>query len=141
MPETKTREMKESGIEWIGKMPKKWDVERGKNIFSYIQKPTLPDDEIITCFRDGKVTLRSNRREEGFTVSTKEIGYQGIDVGDLIVHGMDGFSGAIGISDSRGKASPVLNVLETDFDKKYYMYLLRSAAWSGLFIAFATIIY
>ena len=71
-------------------------------------------------------------------MSDKEIGYQGIDVGDLIVHGMDGFAGAIGISDSRGKASPVLNVLDTNQNKSYIMYYLRSMAYNGVFIALAT---
>ena len=132
------REMKDSGVKWIGKIPRGWDVNRGKYIFKYVQKPVREDDGVITCFRDGEVTLRSRRREEGFTMSDKEIGYQGIDIGDLIVHGMDGFAGAIGISDSRGKASPVLNVLDTTQDKKYYMYFLRAAAWSGLFISLAT---
>lgn len=104
-------EMKDSGIEWIGEIPATWNIIRGKYLLKYLQKPVKEDDGVITCFRNGEVTLRSNRREDGFTMSDKEIGYQGIDVGDLVVHGMDGFAGAIGISDSRGKASPVLNVL------------------------------
>ena len=104
----------------------------------YMQKPVREDDGVITCFRDGEVTLRSNRREDGFTMSDKEIGYQGIDVGDLVVHGMDGFAGSIGISDSRGKASPVLNVLDTDQCKRYIMYYLRSMAYSDVFLALAT---
>lgn len=131
-------EMKDSGIEWIGKIPKDWEIIKGKYCLIYIQKPTKNDDEVITCFRNGEVTLRSNRRDEGFTVSLKEIGYQGIDVGDLIVHGMDGFAGAIGISDSRGKASPVLNVLDTENNKKYIMYYLRSMAYNGVFMALST---
>lgn len=45
--------------------------------------------------------MRSNRREDGFTMADKEIGYQGVDIGDLVVHGMDGFAGAIGISVDR----------------------------------------
>lgn len=131
-------EMKNSGIEWIGDMPAHWDVIRGKYILRYMQKPVREDDGVITCFRDGEVTLRSNRREDGFTMSDKEIGYQGIDVGDLVVHGMDGFAGAIGISDSRGKASPVLNVLDTKQNKRYIMYYLRSMAYSDVFLALAT---
>ena len=131
-------EMKDSGIQWIGNMPAHWNVIRGKYILHYMQKPVREDDGVITCFRDGEVTLRSNRREEGFTMSDKEIGYQGIDVGDLVVHGMDGFAGSIGISDSRGKASPVLNVLETDQNKRYIMYYLRSMAYSDVFLALAT---
>lgn len=131
-------EMKDSGIQWIGNMPAHWDVIRGKYILHYMQKPVREDDGVITCFRDGEVTLRSNRREDGFTMSDKEIGYQGIDVGDLVVHGMDGFAGSIGISDSRGKASPVLNVLDTDQCKRYIMYYLRSMAYSDVFLALAT---
>jgi hypothetical protein len=131
-------EMKDSGVQWIGNMPAHWDAIRGKYILRYMQKPVREDDGVITCFRNGEVTLRSNRREDGFTMSDKEIGYQGIDVGDLVVHGMDGFAGSIGISDSRGKASPVLNVLETDQNKRYIMYYLRSMAYSDVFLALAT---
>ena len=131
-------EMKDSGIEWIGKIPAHWEIIRGKYILKYLQKPVREDDGVITCFRDGEVTLRSNRREDGFTMSDKEIGYQGVDVGDLVVHGMDGFAGSIGISDSRGKASPVLNVLDTKQDKRYIMYYLRSMAYSDVFLAMAT---
>lgn len=131
-------EMKDSEIQWIGMMPAHWDCIRGKYILKYVQKPVREDDGVITCFRDGEVTLRSNRREDGFTMADKEIGYQGIDVGDLVVHGMDGFAGAIGISDSRGKASPVLNVLETAQNKRYIMYFLRSMAYSDVFLALAT---
>ncbi len=131
-------EMKDSGIEWIGEIPKDWEIIKGKYVLEYLQKPIKDDDGVITCFRDGEVTLRSNRREDGFTLSDKEIGYQGIDVGDLVVHGMDGFAGAIGISDSRGKASPVLNVLNSKYNKRYLMYYLRSMAFSNIFVALAS---
>ena len=130
--------MKDSGIQWIGKIPETWNCIRGKYILNYISKPVKDDDGVITCFRDGEVTLRSKRREEGFTMADKEIGYQGIDIGDLVVHGMDGFAGAIGISDSRGKASPVLNVLEAKQNKRYVMYFLRSMAYGDVFLALAT---
>lgn len=132
------KEMKDSGIEWVKSIPNNWEVKKGKYCLQCVQKPVKKDDDVITFFRDGEVTLRSKRREDGFTISMKEIGYQGIDVGDLIVHGMDGFAGAIGISDSRGKASPVLNVLETNNNKRYIMYYLRSMAYNGIFLALST---
>ena len=131
-------EMKDSGVEWIGKIPADWDVFKGKYVLKYLQKPVKKEDDVITCFRDGEVTLRKNRREDGFTMSDKEIGYQGVDVGDLVIHGMDGFAGAIGISDSRGKASPVLNVLDSSMVKKFLMYYLRSMAYGNVFTAIAT---
>ena len=130
--------MKDSGIPWVGQFPTHWTKKKGKYILRYMSKPVKQDDSVITCFRDGEVTLRSNRREDGFTMADKEIGYQGVDVGDLVVHGMDGFAGAIGISDSRGKASPVLNVLNTKQNKKYIMYYLRSMAYGDVFTALST---
>lgn len=132
------RPMKDSGIPWIGQIPEDWTIEKGRRVFQRLERPVLEDDGVITCFRDGEVTLRSRRREEGFTFSLQEIGYQGIEIGDLVVHGMDGFAGAIGISDSRGKGTPVLNVLDSSQDKKYMMYYLRSMAFNGVFIALAT---
>ncbi len=132
------RPMKDSGIEWIGEIPADWNVKRGKAILTLLEKPVKETDSVITCFRDGQVTLRSNRREDGFTFSLQEVGYQGIDVGDLVVHGMDGFAGAIGISDSRGKGTPVLNVMDSTENKRYIMYYLRNMAYNGVFIALAT---
>lgn len=132
------RKLKDSGIEWIGEIPESWSIARGKHILTLLQRAVFPTDGVITCFRDGEVTLRGNRREDGFTVSLKEIGYQGIEPGDLVVHGMDGFAGSIGISDSRGKSSPVLVVLDSSQDKKYLMYYLRSMAYNNVFLALST---
>ena len=129
---------KDSGIAWVENYPTHWERKKGKYVLKLLSRPVKQDDGVITCFRDGEVTLRSNRREEGFTMADKEIGYQGVNIGDLVVHGMDGFAGAIGISDSRGKASPVLNVLDKKKKKKYIMYYLRSMAYNDVFTALST---
>ena len=129
------RAMKDSGVEWLGEVPAGWGVVPGKRILTPLQRPVRDDDGVVTCFRDGEVTLRTNRRTEGFTVALKEIGYQGIEPGDLVVHGMDGFAGSIGISDSRGKASPVLNVLDSDQDKHFLMYYMRGLAYRDVYMA------
>ncbi len=130
--------MKDSGIEWIKQIPTGWTTTRGKNILQLMKRPPEADDEVITCFRNGEVTLRRNRREEGFTFSDKEIGYQGIKKGDLVIHGMDGFAGAIGISDSDGKGSPVLVVCTTKENARYLVYYLRTLAMQDVFLALAT---
>ena len=126
--------MKDSGIAWIGQIPEHWEVRRAKNIFNRMQREVLPGDEVITCFRDGQVTLRKNRRTDGFTNSLKEIGYQGIRTGDLVIHQMDAFAGSIGVSDSDGKGTPVYICCQpkiTDCNNYYYAYLLREMARSG----------
>lgn len=130
--------MRDSGIEWVGEMPEGWDTLKGKYVLTLLQRSVRPDDGVITCFRDGEVTLRSNRREDGFTMADREIGYQGINAGDLVIHGMDGFAGAIGISDSRGKGSPVLIVLDSEQNKRYLMYYIRCMAMCKVFEALST---
>lgn len=129
---------KQSGIPWAETIPAHWDIQKGKYTFRLLQRPVKEDDGVITCFRDGEVTLRSNRREDGFTMSAKEYGYQGIEPGDLVVHGMDGFAGSIGISDSRGKGTPVLNVLDSKYNKRYLMFYLRNMAYGDVFLALST---
>ncbi len=125
---------KDSGVSWIGMVPVGWEVVRGKNLYNKVNRTINDKDEVITCFRDGVVTLRKNRRTTGFTESIKEIGYQGIRVGDLVIHAMDAFAGAIGVSDSNGKGTPVYNVCEArmyNINNYYYAYLLREMARIG----------
>ena len=131
-------EMKDSGIEYIGEIPCDWSIRRGKNVLTVLNRHVKEDDGTVTCFRDGEVTLRVNRRVEGFTNADKEIGYQGVEPGDLVVHGMDGFAGAIGISDSRGKMSPIIIVLDSSENKYYLMYYLRAMAFREVFLALST---
>ena len=97
-------------------------------------RPVVEGAGIVTAFRDGEVTLRSNRREDGFTFSESEAGYQGVVAGDLVFHGLDGFAGAVGISDSNGQSTPVYHVcrLRNDEDDlRFIAYLLRYLGNSG----------
>ena len=124
--------LKPSGVEWLGEVPENWKLERGKWLFRKMDRPIRDADEVVTCFRDGIVTLRKNRRVRGFTESLKEIGYQGIRRGDLVIHGMDAFAGAIGVADSNGKGTPVYSVCEPgpSANPQYYAYTLREMARS-----------
>lgn len=125
--------MKDSGIPWIGMIPAHWELRRAKYMFRKHKRPVSPEDEVITCFRDGQVTLRKNRRTTGFTESLTEVGYQGIKKGDLVIHQMDAFAGAIGVSDSDGKGTSVYHCCtpKGDYDVNYYALLLRIMAQTG----------
>lgn len=105
-----------------------------KRLLVKLRRPVLEGSGVVTAFRDGEVTLRSNRREEGFTFSEAETGYQGVAAGDLVFHGLDGFAGAVGISDSDGQSTPVYHVcrLRDDEDNlRFIAYLLRYLGHSG----------
>ena len=129
--------VKDPDVPWLGPVPQHWRIERGKWLFRKMDRPVRGTDDVITCFRDGVVTLRKNRRVSGFTESLKEIGYQGIRRGDLVIHGMDAFAGAIGVADSDGKGTPVYSVCEPipTASTKYYAYALREMARSQWLLA------
>jgi type I restriction enzyme S subunit len=130
---------KESDIPWARMLPSSWQTERAKRLFTKMQRPVRPEDEVVTCFRDGMVTLRKNRRLRGFTEATVYSGYQGIRKGDLVIHGMDAFAGAIGVSDSDGKATPVYNVCQPGKGvvASYYAHTVREMSRAQWILALA----
>ena len=125
--------LKPSGLEWLGEVPEHWRKKRVKDLFDKMERPVRECDDVVTCFRDGNVTLRKNRREKGFTESIKEAGYQGIRKGDLVVHTMDAFAGAVGVSDSDGKGTPVYVVCRArpHANAPFFAYLIREMARRG----------
>lgn len=124
---------KQTDMLWVGAMPKHWESHRLKSLFHLVKRPPRDNDGIVTAFRDGQVTLRSNRREDGFTNALQEIGYQGVRSGDLVIHAMDAFAGAVGVSDSDGKSSPVYSVCtpRTGVNPRYFSLAIRHMALSG----------
>ncbi|HCB0193547.1 TPA: restriction endonuclease subunit S, partial [Klebsiella quasipneumoniae subsp. similipneumoniae] len=64
-----------------------------------------------------------------------EHGYQRICKGDLVIHAMDAFAGAIGVSDSDGKSTPVYAACiprkKGTINSYYYAYYMRNLALSG----------
>lgn len=123
--------MKDSGVEWIGQIPEHWEVTRFKNLFSQSRLPIRMEDGVVTSYRDGQVTLRSNRRLDGYTEAILEGGYQGVRVGQLVLNSMDAFEGAIGVSESDGKCTPeyvICDPVKEDVLPDYFAYLLREMA-------------
>jgi type I restriction enzyme S subunit len=132
-------EYKDIDQPWLGAVPTHWQTERGKRLFLRMQRPARIEDDTVTCFRDGVVTLRKNRRLRGFTEALKEIGYQGVRAGDLVIHAMDAFAGAVGVSDSDGKCSPVYQVCQPrgEANAMYYAFLVREMSRSQWIMALA----
>lgn len=125
--------MQDSGVEWIGDIPAHWHVKRFKYLFKQSRLLPRKEDGIVTSYRDGQVTLRSNRRLDGYTEAILEQGYQGIRKGQLVLNSMDAFEGAIGVSDSDGKCTPEYVVCDSISDEQvpeYFALLIREMALS-----------
>lgn len=119
--------------EWLGEVPGHWQLVPLKTAFARVKRAAQLDQGIVTAFRDGEVTLRSNRRADGYTEADDYSSYQSIYPGDLAIHSMDSFAGAIGVSDSFGICSPVLSVCvpKNANDARYMAYQLRLMSTRG----------
>jgi type I restriction enzyme S subunit len=125
------RAMRNVGSPWLRSIPQDWGLKKAKHLFRQMDRAPLEDDGVITAFRDGQVCLRSRRRTEGFTFAILEVGYQHISAGDLVIHSMDAFAGAIGVSEDDGKATGeyvVCTPRSQEANCEYYSYLLRCMA-------------
>lgn len=102
-----------------------------RRVVQKLNRPAVATGNVVTAFRDGQVTSRSIRRNEGYTLSASADNQgQGVDVGDIVIHGLDGFAGAIGDSEAYGSCSPVYHVC-TPLDEgssTFYGRLLRLLA-------------
>lgn len=105
-----------------------------RRVLEKVFRATLPTSEVVTAFRDGQVTARSLRRIDGFTESaSSEPQGQGVQQGDVVIHGLDGFAGAIGDSEVSGNCSAVYHVCRpvAGGDPAFWARLLRVLALDG----------
>jgi type I restriction enzyme, S subunit len=102
--------------------------------------PAPPGTELVTAYRDGQVTLRSLRRAGGYTEAMENSGYFEVREGDVVLHGLDGFAGAIGTAEASGACSPVYHVMRplAGADAHYWGRMLRVLAVTGYLALFVT---
>src|SRR5680860_726301 len=108
-------------------------------VFERLDRPVPENAEIVTAYTDGEVTLRSNRRREGYHNASSLETYQGVEPGDFVVHGLDILRGSVGVSDSAGAMSPVCTVARASdgHDPRFHAYTIRMQAASGFTKALA----
>ncbi|WP_405943631.1 hypothetical protein [Streptomyces sp. NBC_00932] len=112
-----------------------------RRLLTKVVRPPARESGVITAYRDGQVTERTLRRADGYTLSASAAPQgQHVHVGDVVVHGLDGFAGAIGTSEASGNCSPVYHVCipSGDGDAYFLGRLLRLLALQGYLGNFAT---
>ena len=90
-----------------------------------------PDDTPLLCTNKGKITIRPDEML-GRMVS-EDHAMQGIRKGDIAIHGMDTWHGAIALSDYDGKITRVVHVCDSDNDKRFIVYYLQQLAFNGVY--------
>ncbi|MEU8130020.1 hypothetical protein AB0B68_22635 [Micromonospora sp. NPDC049049] len=104
-----------------------------RRLFVPIKRKVPPGAEIVTAYTNGQVTLRSNRSKIGYHEAADLSGFQGVEPGDFVVHGLDIMRGSVGVSDSTGAISAVCTVCRpsNQVDGRFIAYAMRAQALSG----------
>lgn len=123
--------MKDSGVFWQPQIPKSWSVTLIKHILYKMKRSRPINAEILICSNKGTVFKRGESKTG--LISDDESIYQGVKSGDLLIHGMDTWHGAIAISNYNGMCTPVVHVCESTQNKAYIAYYLRNMATAKVF--------
>ncbi len=124
-------ERMETKLFWQSSMPKHWHMIKLKYVLKKLQRSKMPNAELLICSNSGRVTKRGDNKL-GLVADDDKI-YQGVGKGDLLIHGMDTWHGAIAISEYDGMCTPVVHVCESNQNKSFIAYYLRNMAYEKVF--------
>ncbi len=136
------REYKDCGIEWIGQIPKEWEVRRIKSIFTERTELSEHGDETLLSVSEYYgVANRKDKIEDGEFVSRAEslVGYKKCYEGDLVSNIMLAWKGSLGVTDIDGIVSPAYCVYKPSKEifPHYYHYLFRTSLFTSIFRLFS----
>jgi type I restriction enzyme S subunit len=126
----KTVELKDSGIEWLGQIPKHWKVKRSKSLFKNVSIKNKPNEKLLSVYRDYGVIEKDSRDDNHNRASDDLANYKFVKKGFLIINKMKAWQGSVAISNYQGIVSPAYITCKP-IDKIYgfyFHYLLRSVS-------------
>ncbi|EGP4699180.1 MULTISPECIES: restriction endonuclease subunit S [Enterococcus] len=128
----KNVEMKDSGIEWIKKVPKSWEIKKTRFFLKEVSEKNYPNEEILSLYRDYGVIPKNSRDDNHNVTSLDTSGYKLVNHNQLVINKMKAWQGSMAISEIRGIISPAYYVYEV-LDKQIYIkflhYALRNNAY------------
>ena len=120
-------------LPWLPAIPSHWEIHRLGAICNKKNRIARATDNILICSNNGTVFPR-NENTLGL-ISDKEEAYQGVEEGDLLIHGMDTWHGAIAVSKYSGKCTKVVHVCESSQNKSFVAYFLQMLAIQNVYKA------
>jgi len=123
--------LKDSGIFYMGPIKETWSVSKIGYICTKLSRGFLPEDTALVCSNKGKVLVR-DENAVGKMVS-EDNAMQGIKKGDIAIHGMDTWHGAIALSEYDGKITRVVHVCDSTEDKRFVVYYMQYLAFQGVY--------
>lgn len=123
--------VEDTGIYYMPPMKKGWRLTRIGYVCNKLSKSISEDSIALICSNKGKVVERPDD-VTGKMVS-EDHAMQGISKGDIAIHGMDTWHGAIAYSDLDGKITRVVHVCDSSEENRFIVYYLQLLAHIGVY--------
>lgn len=126
------REMKDSGVKWIGTIPTSWNIQKVKTAFYRSKEEAHIEDPVILSLARSGVKIRDISNNEG-QLAESYYNYNPVVPGDLLLNPMDLYSGAnCSISKVSGVISPAYINLRTrgNYCPAFYDYYFKTQYWA-----------
>lgn len=125
------REMKDSGVEWIGEIPKDWEKKRLKAVLCErnVNNNPIKTDFILSLTNDRGVIPYTEKGESGNKSKDDLTGYKLAYPNDIVLNSMNVIIGSVGLSKYYGCVSPVYYMLYPRYENdcvRYYNYLFQT---------------
>ena len=120
-----------TGVFWQPMMPEGWSVKKCRHALRKLNRSRPQGAELLVCTNKGTVNKRGDAKIG--LVSDDETIYQGVAKGDLLIHGMDTWHGAIAVSKFDGMCTPVVHVCDSSESKEFVAYCFQNMARGRLF--------
>ena len=136
--------MKDSGIEWIGEIPKEWKICRIKELFHEVNErcDDGSDYTLLSVSEYYGVAPRASKINDDDLLTHSETldGYKVCHKHDIVMNIMLAWKGSLGLSEYVGIVSPAYCVYRAnmEIDEKYFHYLFRTDLYTSLFKQFST---
>ena len=130
-----TREYKDSGIEWIGRIPSNWETERMKALFSERNERDCQGKTLLSVSQYFGIRPKSETDLADSHIAESYDDYKEVHKGDFVMNIMLAWNGSYAVSDYDGIVSPAYCVFKfrKDCCKKYFHYLLRTDGYPSAF--------
>ena len=129
------RQMKDSGIEWIGKIPEDWAIERMKSLFTERNERDCKGRTLLSVSQFWGIRPKSETDIADSHIAESYDDYKEVYQGDFVMNIMLAWNGSYAVSEYDGMVSPAYCVFKfrKDCCKKYFHYLLRTNGYPTAF--------
>jgi type I restriction enzyme S subunit len=128
---------KESGVEWLGEIPKHWELGRLASILNPVSSKNHPNETLLSITREKGVIVRNIEDEDSNHnfIPDDLTGYKLLKEGQFGMNKMKAWQGSYGVSSHKGIVSPAYYTFEftKDIEPRFFHLAIRSKLYVSFF--------